>query len=116
MIDFSEFCYDGSSTSETEKTRSKYFCDSKNESPEKTSLENYKSKKEVPPSTETDNSIGKVKETDDSNEKKDEEYVVPRKVFKKTEDPRHPLFRYTIPKNHTNNVIEEFVFIPPKET
>ena len=32
---------------------------------------------------------------------------------KTSEDPRHPMFRYTIPRGHNKNIIEEFMFIPP---
>jgi len=30
-----------------------------------------------------------------------------------SEDPRHPMFRYTLPRGHNRNIIEEFMFVPP---
>ena len=32
---------------------------------------------------------------------------------KTSKDPRHPMFRYTLPREYDKNIIEEFMFIPP---
>lgn len=34
-------------------------------------------------------------------------------IKEKTNDPRPPIFRFTLPSNHKGNIIKELSFIPP---
>ncbi len=140
MIDFSEFCYDGST--KTNETSVKCFSESeKKEDYKKNENSNIKINKDTKLYCKTskdvvsESSINLYSNISDSNisdshvfnspsidstivdsslsSVTNSETTMDESIKKKLQDPRHPMFRYTLPRGHNKNIIEEFMFEQP---